>query len=222
MREYNLRNKEKVAAKNLRYYSDNRDVCIAKQAARVEALTVEQRIARLDYFKKYNSEHFDQRVAQRRKARAERGDAIRLAEKQSKARCAERVKKNLHDWRKRNKAKVDAGIAAWVAKNPERVKTAKRRYLQSALGRAMSAMATSEKRALTRQATPNWFDKEQVRAVYNFAVEFREAGMAVDVDHIVPLKGKNVCGLHVQGNLRVCLQSYNRKKSNTLVDWMLT
>lgn len=221
MRDYNLRNKEKVAAKNLRYYTENRDVCIAKQAARIDALTVEQRTARLDYFRKYNSDHSERRVAQRRKARAERGDAIRYSEKLSKLRCAERVKKNVKNWRERNRDKVNAGIAAWAAKNPARVKAAKKRYLQSPLGRAMSAMSASEKRALTRQATPKWFDKEAVLSVYTLAQEFREAGISVDVDHIVPLKGKNVCGLHVQGNLRVCLQSHNRKKSNKLADWML-
>jgi hypothetical protein len=38
------------------------------------------------------------------------------------------------------------------------------------------------------------------------------------VDHIIPLRGKNVCGLHVHYNLRVCLRIVNKKKKNSVDD----
>jgi hypothetical protein len=37
------------------------------------------------------------------------------------------------------------------------------------------------------------------------------------VDHVVPLQGKTVCGLHVENNLQLVLSSYNAQKHNKLV-----
>ncbi|PQV51017.1 hypothetical protein [Paraburkholderia sp. BL21I4N1] len=64
------------------------------------------------------------------------------------------------------------------------------------------------------RATPPWADMEQIRALYREAARLtRETGELHVVDHIVPLAGKLVCGLHVHWNMRVLHWRENAVKS---------
>jgi hypothetical protein len=80
----------------------------------------------------------------------------------------------------------------------------------------------SLRRRRFRQATPKWLTAEQrmeIRLKYRLAIELsRATGIRHAVDHIVPLQGEEVCGLHVSWNLQVIPQAENLKKSNKLVD----
>jgi hypothetical protein len=67
-----------------------------------------------------------------------------------------------------------------------------------------------------RMATPPWADLDSIRGVYEAAVSLTNStGQPYEVDHIIPLRGKNVCGLHVPENLRVIPKRDNRRKANT-------
>lgn len=70
------------------------------------------------------------------------------------------------------------------------------------------------RRALTKQATPSWANKDVVRGMYELASVFRRCGLDMQVDHIVPLKGKSVCGLHCEYNLRLSIGVENNAKRN--------
>ena len=84
----------------------------------------------------------------------------------------------------------------------------------------------SLRRRRFRQATPAWLTAEQkmeIRMKYRLAIEMsRRTGVRYAVDHIVPLQGENVCGLHVPWNLDVVTQDENLKKSNKLVDTVVS
>ena len=94
----------------------------------------------------------------------------------------------------------------WREANPEKVLASRAR-----------------RRAYEIQRTPLWLtesDYAEIRNMYRLAIaRTNETGIRWHVDHIIPLKGANVSGLHVPQNLRVITASENMRKSNK---WELT
>lgn len=77
---------------------------------------------------------------------------------------------------------------------------------------------TANHRAAKLQATPPWADLEDIQLMYEVALAFRLlTGQEYHVDHIIPLRGETVCGLHVSCNLRVIEKTDNLTKSNKLI-----
>ena len=81
----------------------------------------------------------------------------------------------------------------------------------------------SKRRAYRLKATPAWLTQshlDEIQKYYTFRSNVSGViGKDYEVDHIVPLKGKNVCGLHVPWNLQVITKESNRSKSNNYNDW---
>jgi hypothetical protein len=75
--------------------------------------------------------------------------------------------------------------------------------------REQFATRQAARRAIQLSATPAWAELEKIEVVYQKAQEY-----GFEVDHIVPLKGKRVCGLHVWENLQLMTREDNTKKNN--------
>ena len=66
-------------------------------------------------------------------------------------------------------------------------------------------------------AAPAWLStdqKEEILGKYKLSKQLSDSGVQHHVDHIVPLNGANICGLHVPWNLQVITAEENLKKSN--------
>lgn len=117
----------------------------------------------------------------------------------------------------KNKSAV---IARAQARPAEEKRAYKQRYKEA--NPDLYNTLTSLRRRRFRDATPPWLSRKQkfeIRQLYQIAITMsRTTGEQYVVDHIVPVQGEDVCGLHVPWNLRVITQEENLKKSNKLVD----
>ena len=78
--------------------------------------------------------------------------------------------------------------------------------------------ANAKRLAAKKQRTPKWLTKEQyaqIEQMYILAKELQWLSEELlEVDHIIPIQGKNVSGLHVPWNLQILTQRQNIIKSN--------
>lgn len=74
--------------------------------------------------------------------------------------------------------------------------------------------SSSKRRSAKLKATPKWLTPEQLNEIKQI---YKDCPKGHEVDHIVPLQGAIVSGLHVPWNLQYLPSDENRRKSNTLV-----
>jgi len=72
----------------------------------------------------------------------------------------------------------------------------------------------AKRRSLKLNATPKFANLNKIKEIY------KNCPKGYTVDHIIPLQGNNVCGLHVEWNLQYLTRSENSSKSNKLIIWL--
>jgi 5-methylcytosine-specific restriction endonuclease McrA len=87
--------------------------------------------------------------------------------------------------------------------------------------KGLVAADTAARKSHIRQATPKWLTEDQKRQIRSFYLEAdrlkTELRIDYEVDHIVPIRGGIVSGLHVPWNLRVITAEENQKKNRKLL-----
>jgi hypothetical protein len=133
--------------------------------------------------------------------------------------CRACIKDSNAAYRLINPDKAKASHAAWVKANPEKNKANKATWIRSNRGKKNAW--NMEYKAAKLQAAPKWLTKTQLFEIESFYVEAakltKETGIPHEVDHITPLQGKNVSGLHVPWNLQILTKSENSSKGNRLI-----
>lgn len=121
------------------------------------------------------------------------------------------------DYYAKNKTDV---IARAQARTVAQKNTYKKKY--KAANPDLYKELVSVRRRRFRDATPPWLSAEQkleIRFHYRMAIALsRATKIPHAVDHIIPLQGEGVCGLHVPWNMEVITQEENLKKSNKVLD----
>jgi len=119
-------------------------------------------------------------------------------------------------WRAANKDKLRAQQAARHAANPSKKRIAATAWQQANPDRVCAI--TAARRAAKLQRTPPWANLKEIEKIYTEA-QSRTAttGTPWHVDHIIPLRGKHVSGLHIHTNLQVLLGVENKRKQNRYV-----
>jgi hypothetical protein len=120
-------------------------------------------------------------------------------------------------WREKNRKKHSEMSQDWARQNPEKKKLYQRTWAEKHPKRekAINAAKSAKRRARELQATPPWVDYKEILDIYEEAQRLsRKTGVERHVDHIIPLAGKNVCGLHVAENLQILTVDENRLKWN--------
>lgn len=106
---------------------------------------------------------------------------------------------------------------SYYLKNKDKIKKQLSDYYSS--NKSKFIMYSRERRGYTSKATPDWLTEEhrqQIEDFYWLAKDLETVtGEPYHVDHIVPLKGKNVSGLHVPWNLQVLPADVNIRKGNS-------
>lgn len=109
-------------------------------------------------------------------------------------------------YRDANKEAKRAKNKAWKQQNPDKHNA-----------------ASAKRRASKLQRTPPWLNEDHLKEMQYVYAMAKEAelmtGERHHVDHIVPLQGENVSGLHVPWNLQVLPAELNGSKSNQYNEW---
>jgi len=81
----------------------------------------------------------------------------------------------------------------------------------------------AKRRAYKLNQTPAYYDHEAALVIYKQAANLNKihGKRAFHVDHIIPLKGKKVSGLHVHTNLQILSAKDNISKGNKLIEELL-
>lgn len=139
-------------------------------------------------------------------------EAAKKWNRENRAACRENSRASYA--RHRELRKVISRERYWVNKDQANLANAAYRKANPGICRAIKA----KRRAAKLQRTPKWLTVEDlltIRKIYEDARRIeKETGVKHHVDHIYPLQGRKVSGLHVPGNLQILTAAQNLKKHN--------
>jgi hypothetical protein len=203
-------NKKIISEKAKEAYSENRDVALARSKKYREA----NRDHYLEYSKNYYANNKDIFIEYARL----NSDKIKLKSKLYRENNIENVLEYELKYREDNREILAEKARNYYSLNRDNCLARLNEYRKNNPEKFTALNA--KRRAAKLNATPEWLTKEQLQEIEELflcAKMFKlYTGEEYHVDHIIPLQGNNVCGLHVPWNLQVIPAKDNLTKSNKI------
>ena len=167
-----------------------------------------------EYLREWRAKNPEKQAAINKKYDEKNRDKRSAYAKQYRKDNPEKVKALFESWAKANPEKIKGYMQkaskAWHERNPDYqsnfYKAHKERYVA----------ARARRRAAQDSATPSWLtaiDKAMIQEMYDVSeARYIQTGIKHHVDHIVPINGKGVAGMHVPWNLQVITAHENLSK----------
>lgn len=112
-----------------------------------------------------------------------------------------------------NSEKMRAARKAWEQRNPTAALESFKRYRERNRAEIRARLAASKDAREMRRVL--WANQDAIVEIYRQAeLMTRTTGRLYVVDHIIPLVGREVSGLHIETNLRVIEHHENARKHN--------
>jgi len=126
-------------------------------------------------------------------------------------------KRNRIYWHKNYESSLKEKQAKYSKNNRKQFNEYSKKCYKTA-DKAKKNASAAKRRALKLQRTPKWLtfdDWLKIEEYYTYAKLMTDSlGILFEVDHIIPLQGKNISGLHVPENLQILTESQNCSKGN--------
>lgn len=199
-RSYDQRFPEKASSARKAWYAENKDRKAATSKAWRDANPDRSR----EYLRAYQQRHPERVAATQARYYRENREKILAADKARRDSNLEVFRERERQSHARNKEARAAKDKSYRTRNPFWV-----------------TQAAAKRRAALLCRTPKWLTSEdlfRISTMYlmSFALT-KETGIEHHVDHIIPLRGRYVSGLHVPDNLQVIPGIENLRKNNSWV-----
>lgn len=125
---------------------------------------------------------------------------------------SESFKNNQKKYRSSTKGKITQ--KNWVKNNREHLLYWYKNWRKTEKGKRLKNYDCAIRYAKKKQRTPKWLTKQDLFKIKQF---YLKRPQGYEVDHIIPLCGDNVSGLHVLNNLQYLKAEENRKKNKKYI-----
>jgi hypothetical protein len=123
--------------------------------------------------------------------------------------CLDKIK----NCQKANKDKYNKFIYGWQKANPDKVAAIRKRYYEKNSAKDIARVRRRQGKIKHCEIFMNAGELAEIQGLYDFCRIFK----GFEIDHIIPLNGKLVSGLHILSNLQVLPIYENRSKQNKYV-----